>query len=95
MERLADKPFTLLGINSDKDREALKTTLVDERINWRSWWDNGSVSGPIHTQMQVTLRPAIHLLDANGIIRYKLIDAGEVDKAIDGLLEELAANSKQ
>ena len=93
MERLADKPFTLLGINSDPDREALKTTLVEESISWRSWWDEGSVSGPIHTQWQVTLRPAIHLLDANGIIRYKIIDPSEVDAAIDGLLEELAATA--
>lgn len=78
----------LLGINSDPDRDALKQTLVDENITWRSWWDQ-SIDGPIHTQWQIELRPAIHLIDAKGVIRYKEIDISEVDQAIEQLLAEL------
>ena len=48
MKRLADKPFVLLGVNSDKDRSALKKTIAEERITWRSWWDEGRIDGPIH-----------------------------------------------
>lgn len=77
----------LLGINSDPDRHALKQTLVDENITWRSWWDQ-SIDGPIHTQWQIELRPAIHLIDAKGVIRYKEIDISEVDQAIEQLLAE-------
>lgn len=86
---MADKPFVLLGVNSDLDREQLKQTLVKERINWRSWWDR-TIQGPIHTKWQIELRPAIHLLDADGVIRHRDIDAGEVDAAIEALLAELA-----
>jgi hypothetical protein len=93
VKKLAAKPFALLGINSDKDRDALKQTLVDEDITWRSWWDQAT-DGPIHTKWQIEMRPAIHLLDAKGVIRYKEIDASEVDQAIDELLAELVAQGE-
>lgn len=89
MERYKEKPFVLLGVNSDPDREALKRTLLDEGITWRSWWDEGRIDGPIHTTWQVLERPTIHILDAEGVIRYKNVAAKEMEKAIDQLLEEL------
>lgn len=89
MKRLADKPFVLLGVNSDEDREALKRTLLEEQITWRSWWDEGNIDGPIHTTWQIQERPAIHILDDKGVIRYKNILPEEVDAAIERLLVEL------
>jgi hypothetical protein len=89
VKRLADKPFVLLGINSDEDREALKRTLLEEQITWRSWWDEGNIEGPIHTTWQIQERPAIHILDDKGVIRYKNILPEEVDAAIERLLAEL------
>jgi hypothetical protein len=71
----------------------LKQTLLDENINWRSWWDQ-TIGGPIHTKWQIELRPAIHLLDAKGVIRHKEIDPSQVDQAIDELLAELAAQGE-
>jgi hypothetical protein len=88
VKKLDGKPFVLLGVNSDKDREAMEKTLDDEEITWRSWWDGGSISGPIHTRWQIELRPAIHILDRKGVIRYKDIQPEEVDAAIDELLGE-------
>lgn len=89
MKRLAGQPFALLGVNSDEDRDALKQTMADEKITWRSWWDEGKIEGPIHTAWQIQERPAIHILDAKGVIRYKNIPSEQVDDAIDGLLAEL------
>ena len=91
MKKLAGKPFVLLGVNSDEDREALKRTIDKERITWRSWWD-GAIDGPIHTEWQIDLRPAIHLLDANGVIRYKEIGPNEVNDAVNALLAEATAD---
>lgn len=90
MKKLQGKPFVLLGVNSDNDREALKKTLIEAELTWRSWWDDGSIEGPIHTKWQIQLRPAIHILDHRGVIRYKEIEPEDVDVAIDRLLEELA-----
>src|SRR5437588_514513 len=37
--RLKDKPFVLVGVNADTDREQIKQRIKDEQISWRSWWD--------------------------------------------------------
>jgi hypothetical protein len=89
VKRLADKPFVLLGVNSDKDRQALRQTLIDERITWRSWWDDGRIDGPIHTTWQILQRPSIHILDGNGVIRFKDVQPEDVNSVIDKLLAEL------
>jgi hypothetical protein len=89
VERLKDKPFALLGINSDQDRETLKGVLKEEKITWRSWWDGGSTNGPIAGKYRVTGWPTIYVLDPNGVIRHKNLRGEALDKAIDGLLSEL------
>jgi hypothetical protein len=91
VKRLDGQPFALVGINSDSDRDQLKETLVEEQITWRSWWDQGSVNGPIHTKWQVTLRPTIYVLDGAGIIRFKDVKDKALDEAVDKLLAELDA----
>ncbi len=93
MKRLAGKPFVLLGINSDRDREQLKDTLKTENINWKSWWDAGSVDGPIQTKWQVIQRPMIYVLDERGVIRDKDVTHDDLDLAVDSLLEKLARRS--
>jgi len=98
VKRLAGKPFVLLGVNSDADREALKKTLREEKLTWRSWWDNGSKFGPIQTKWQVEQRPVIYVLDAKGIVRYKNmsgVDEEDLNEAVDSLLAELAAKSRK
>lgn len=93
VQRLANKPFVLLGVNSDSDRTELKEIMKRESITWRSWWDNGSVDGPIQTAWQITVRPTIHLIDHNGVIRYKDLTEQELDAAIDKLMSEASAAS--
>ena len=93
VKRLAGKPFALLGINSDRDREQLKKTVRKERITWRSWWDDGRIDGPIQTKWQVKQRPAIYVLDAKGVIRHKDVMGDELDAAIDNLLAERSVKS--
>ena len=97
MKRLAGKPFVLLGINSDADREALKKTNTKAKITWRSWWDDGSKFGPIQKKWQVEQRPIVFILDAKGVIRFKStpnVDGENLGKLVDALLEELAAKSR-
>lgn len=82
------KPFVLLGVNSDRDLNAIRSVVAKESLNWRSWWDKG-IDGPIHTLWQISRRPAIHLLDAKGVIRYRDIAPENVDAAIEVLLKEM------
>ncbi len=70
-ERLKDRPFVLLGVNSDKDRAALKSVSTEKGITWRSWVDGGSTNGPIASRWNVHGWPTIVVIDKAGVIRFK------------------------
>ncbi len=89
VKRLENKPFALLGINSDEDRAALKKTMAKEKITWRSWWDGGNTYGPIASKWNVMGWPTIYVLDGKGVIRYRNVRGKEMDEAVDKLLQEM------
>ena len=102
VKRLKDKPFALLGINSDKDKAKLKKRMQEENITWRSFWCGPiGTRGRIPSQWGVGRWPTIYILDHKGVIRYKGARGEKMDRAVDTLLEELegqpeaAANKKQ
>src|SRR5260221_10829932 len=90
VQRLADNPFAILGINSDADKQTLKNVLDQEHISWRSWWDGGTTEGPIASRWNVSGWPTIYVLDAKGIIRYRSVHGDKLDEAVDVLLKETA-----
>ena len=95
VERLKDEPFALIGVNSDTDLEELKKAMEKESITWRSFWNgpNGT-RGPISKAWMVTGWPTVYVLDAEGVIRFKDVRGEAMDKAVDVLLAELAAEKK-
>ncbi len=94
VKRLQDKPFALLGINSDaKDR--LKQVIKKENMTWRSWWDGGDTGGPIASKWNVRGWPTIYVLDHKGVIRFRDVREKEMDEAVDALLKELEAEAKK
>jgi peroxiredoxin len=92
VERLKDKPFALIGINSDS-RENAKAAVKRENITWRSFWDGGDTNGPIATAWNVRGWPTIYVLDHKGIIRYKNVRGPLMDQAVDDLLALLEKES--
>jgi hypothetical protein len=94
VKRLEGKPFALLGINSDPDREKLKQLSVKDGVSWRSWFD-GSTEGPIATRWNVSGWPTLYVLDHRGVIRFKDAIGKRLDEAVDQLLEEMAAETRK
>ena len=94
VKRLADKPFALLGVNSDP-KAKLRKAMKREDITWRSWWDGGNTQGPIATKWHVSGWPTIYILDHEGIIRHKNLRGEKMDKAIDALLEAMENSAKK
>jgi len=91
VERLKDRPFVLLGVNSDKDRAALKAESAEKGITWRSWFDGGNTRGPIATRWNVQGWPTIVVIDKAGVIRFKGLPHHApklLNDAVDTLLEE-------
>jgi len=75
------KPFALLGVNSDADRDEIRRIVKEKNLTWRSWWD-GSTRGPISTQWNIRSWPAIYLIDHEGVIRHKNLRGDLLDEAL-------------
>ena len=86
--RMKDKPFTILGVNSDS-AERYKKAIKENNITWPSFWDGGSTGGPIAKAWAVRGWPTIYVLDAKGVIRYKGTRGEAMDRAVDTLMKEL------
>jgi hypothetical protein len=90
VKRLEDRPFALIGINSDPNREALKKVLEEEKITWRSFWNGpAGTGGPISAEWKVHAWPTIYVLDAKGVIRGRDVRGEAMDRVVDALLAEL------
>src|SRR5207302_1904720 len=63
-KKMEGKPFALIGVNSDPDKEKLKKRLADEKITWRSFWDGPKgPGGPISRAWKVSSWPTMYVLD--------------------------------
>ena len=95
VKRLANEPFALIGVNSDKDLEKLKPVLEEEQITWRSFWNGPEgTRGPISKRWNVSGWPTIYVLDAQGRVRYANVRGEAMDEAVDTLLAELKSDAK-
>ncbi|MFL5242162.1 MAG: TlpA family protein disulfide reductase [Gemmataceae bacterium] len=91
VKRTEGKPFVLLGVNSDESRKEVKILLKKEKITWRSFWNGGSIRGPISSEWGVGSWPTLVIIDAKGVIRHRFNGAPEgavLDKLIEELLKE-------
>jgi hypothetical protein len=95
VKKMEGKPFTLIGVNSDRDLKELKKVLEEEQITWRSFWNgpNGT-GGPISTEWNVRGWPTLYVIDHKGVIRHKWLGspAGEV---LDEAIEKLVAKAEK
>tara|TARA_R110002072_G_scaffold57508_1_gene147850 strand:+ start:34220 stop:34531 length:312 start_codon:yes stop_codon:yes gene_type:complete len=83
-----DKPFVIIGVNSDKDLDKLKPRLEEERITWRSFWNGKEgTKGPISKAWHVSGWPTVYVIDHNGVIRYKGHGGEDMDKALQACVE--------
>jgi hypothetical protein len=95
VKRLEDKPFALIGVNSDVDKDELKKVMEKEHITWRSFWNGpDGPSGPISTKWNVRGWPTIYVVDAKGVIRFKDVRGEAMDRAVDQLLKEAELDGK-
>ena len=90
VKKYADKPFAIIGVNSDRDLEKLRPRLKEEKITWRSFWNGPKgIGGPISRAWNVTGWPTVYVLDGKGIIRAKGVRGESLDRAIEELMAEM------
>lgn len=93
VKKMAGRPFTLVGINSDQSRSALKDILKKQEITWPNIWDgmpnqdpDGEV-GKIARRWNVSGWPTIYVLDHEGVIRHRDLRDKDLDEAVEKLVE--------
>ncbi len=82
-----NRPFVLLGVNSDSDREGARLASLKQNLPWRSWWV-GAPNAPIPETYQVKAWPTVYLIDDKGIIRYAQLHGQTLEDAIEFLVRE-------
>ena len=87
VEQLKDRPFTLLGINSDPSRSALKKILKKEKITWPNIYGGHFRMNAIAQRWAVENWPTIYIIDHEGIIRAK--DPRNMEKKVMSLLKKI------
>lgn len=92
VQRLKGKPFTLLGINSDKDRSVLRKALKDEKITWPNIYGGPTSNNAIARRWGIVGWPTLYVVDHEGIIRYNHLDGAELEAAVDALLARVPAS---
>ena len=89
VKQLSDKPFALIGVNSDRKLETAQTAVKEKDLTWRSFWNGEKgTQGPISVKWNVKSWPTLYVIDAKGIIRYKNVRGEELDEALTVLLAE-------
>jgi len=69
VEQYRGRPFAILGVNGDPDRETLRLTREKEGLNWDSVWDGPG--GPNALFLGIQGYPTVFLLDHQGVIRFQ------------------------
>ena len=87
VKHMREKPFVLLSVNTDDDRDTLKKSIAAGEVTWRCWWD-GAPGGPICNRWGIELFPTVHVLDHRGVIRHMNIGVDRLKTAVDSLLAE-------
>ena len=101
VDKLKDKPFALIGVNSDgtNEEDGLKTWREKAKemgVTWRSFRDEGNTPR-ISESWRVQGWPTLYYIDHEGVIRHKDVrDEAEMEKVLDemGAKAEAAAKAK-
>jgi peroxiredoxin len=89
VQRYQQRPFALLGVNTDSTRQTLRKFEEREHLNWRSWWDGPD--GSLAAQWKVEALPTLFLIDHRGVIRFETVGRpkqAELDRRIEELVRE-------
>lgn len=88
MARHANAPFEVLGVCSDKNRDAIRKPVEAGDVTWRFWWDGNDERWRIHKEWGLMGAPFFFVLDKEGIVRFAELRGSELGEAVDLLLKE-------
>ncbi len=90
VQRHADRPFAVVGVNTDGNKDEYRRRALEHGVTWRSAWQ-GSTDGPLPTRWGVYSYPTVIVLDASHRIRA----IGPRGEPLARLVEELLAEAER
>ena len=99
VEKWKNRPFAILGVNSDGTDSAEGLAKYREQakemsVTWRSFRDE-STDPKVSDTWRVQGWPTLYFLDHKGVIRHKdLRDEAEMEKALDELITAAEKDAK-
>jgi thiol-disulfide isomerase/thioredoxin len=94
-KQMEGKPFALIGINGDSNRDDAKRAVEKEKMTWPSFWNKNGSDGVIPNAWNVRGWPAVFVLDANGVIQLRFTGYGGTNtenllsNKVDSLVNQL------
>jgi len=92
--RFAGKPFQILGVNSDRTRDAFRKVMAKEALPWRNIFDGDPKTGPIVSALRIQAFPTVFLLDHEGVIRHEGLYGDRLKTAIEDLIQKAVKAAK-
>lgn len=86
VEKLKDKPFTLISISADEEKDTLKEFLEKEKMPWVHWWEGRKEKGVLK-DWNVQFFPTIYVIDHKGVIRHKGLRGKKLEEAVEKLVK--------
>ncbi len=95
VKQYKDKPFAIVGVNTDKDRDSLSKKNAKAGITWRSFWNGEKgTGGPISQSWNISGYPTMFLLDHNGVILNRWLGSPGND-VLDAAIEKAVKAAEQ
>jgi peroxiredoxin len=95
VEKHQGRPFAMVGVNSDSDREKVKTVAAAEKLTWPMFWDGGSPNGPIQREWNIWGYPTVYLIDHQGVIVKQISMSPEDHELIESKIKLAEAAAQQ
>lgn len=88
VEKLKDKPFVLVSVSADEERQTVVDFVAKTSMPWTHWW-NGD-KGNMIDNWDINAFPTVFIVDGKGTIRYSEVGGGpEAAKAIEEKVTKL------
>ena len=84
-EKLKGKPFALISISGDENKETLTAFLEKEKMPWTHWFADRK---GILKDWNIRFYPTMYILDHKGVIRAKGLRGEELEKKVNELVVE-------
>jgi thiol-disulfide isomerase/thioredoxin len=82
------KPLVFISVSADEKKEKVKEFLEKEKMPWTHWWSGQD--GGVVKKWNIRAFPTIYIMDAQGVLRAKLVGGGDdTEKKLTETVEKL------